>query len=325
MDKSNLSLKGLEVFQLTANLGSVQAAGREMGLSISTVSHHLRSLEDQLGVALLDHARRPMTLTPAGAVFLKNIDEALKLIRKAHAEVTLGNMTEARHLRLGLIEDFDSDIGPELAVLLANGMPKCDFAHYTRFSNEILDMLHAQKLDIGIASQPGNNTSQLKEFPMLRDPFVLAIPTKCTTRPADFLAGSGGLPMLRYARDQQIRKQIEAQLRRLRIDLPVRFEVESNQTMMAMIAAGSGWAVTTPTCYFRARRFHDQVQLHPFPAKGFARHLSLFARDECADEVIGTINSAMRNLIEMRLIQPAIEAMPWLRDELYLLPSTSKA
>jgi len=321
MDKSHLSLKGLEVFQLTVSQGSVQAAAREMGLSTSTVSHHLRSLEDQLGVTLLDHARRPMTLTPAGALFLKHIDEALKLIRKAHAEVTLGNMNEARHLRLGLIEDFDSDIGPELAVLLANGMPKCDFAHHTRFSSEILDMLQAQKLDIGIASRPSNSTAQLKELPMLRDPFVLAIPANSTTRPEEFLTGSGGIPMLRYARDQHIRKQIEAQLRRLKIDLPVRFEVESNQTMMAMIAAGSGWAVTTPTCYFRARRFHDEVRLHPFPAKGFSRHLALFAREECADEVIGTINSAMRNLLEMRLIHPAIKAMPWLSDELYLLPS----
>jgi DNA-binding transcriptional LysR family regulator len=44
---------------------------REAGLSISTVSHHLRSLEAQLGVTLLNHARRPMTLTPVGAVFLK--------------------------------------------------------------------------------------------------------------------------------------------------------------------------------------------------------------------------------------------------------------
>ena len=126
---------------------------------------HLRSLEAQLGVTLLNHARRPMILTPVGAVFFKNIDEALKLIRMAQTEVTLGNMTEARHLKFGLIEDFDSDIGPELAVLLANGMPKCDFAHYTRSSSEILDMLQGHSLDIGIASSPNNNTDQLQELP----------------------------------------------------------------------------------------------------------------------------------------------------------------
>ena len=232
-------------------------------------------------MALLDHARRPMTLTPAGAVYLKNIDGALKLIRKAHAEVILGNMNEARYLRLGLIKHFDSDIGPELAVLLANGMPKCDFAHYTRFSHEILNLLKAQKLDIGISSQPNNGISQLNEFPILRDPFVLEIPANCTTFPEEFLSGSGGSPMLHYAGDQQI----EAQLRCLKIDLPVRFEVEIYQTMMVMITARSGWAVTTVTCYFRACRFHGQLWLHPFPAKGFARHLSLFAREECTNMV----------------------------------------
>ena len=110
MNMSHISLKWLEVFHLVACHGSVQAAAREAGLSISTVSHHLRSLEAQLGVTLLNHARRPMILTPVGAVFFKNIDEALKLIRMAQTEVTLGNMTEARHLKFGLIEDFDSDI-----------------------------------------------------------------------------------------------------------------------------------------------------------------------------------------------------------------------
>ena len=320
MNMSQISLKGLEVFHLTACHGSVQAAAREAGLSISTVSHHVRSLETQLGVTLLNHGRRPMALTPAGIVFFKHIDEALKLIRLAQTEVTLGNMTEARHLKFGLIEDFDSDIGPELAVLLANGMPKCDFTHYTRSSSDILTMMQGRLLDIGIASSPHDNTDQLQEIPMLRDPFVLAVPAHCPNRPVDFLTGSTDLTMLHYAKDQRISKQIDAQLRRLKINIPVRFEIESNQTMMAMIAAGAGWAVTTPACYFRARRFHTQVRLHAFPGKGFARHLSLFAREECTDEIVGTINAAMRNLIEMRLIHPATEAMPWLKDELCLLP-----
>ncbi len=88
MPRTDLSLKWLEVFQLAATLGSVQAVAQETGLSISTVSHHLRSLEDQLGVSLLDHRRRPMVLTPAGSVFLKYIEEAMSLIRKARATMS---------------------------------------------------------------------------------------------------------------------------------------------------------------------------------------------------------------------------------------------
>lgn len=320
MPRSDLSLKWLDVFQRVARTGSVQAVATQTGLSISTVSHHLRSLEDQMGVALLDHSRRPMTLTPSGAVFLKHIDEALKLITKARAEVTLGNMGEARHLNLGLIEDFDSDIGPELAVYLAAGMSKCDFSHHTRFSHEIIDMLHRDKLDIGIASRPTEGSGDLQEFPMLRDPFVLALPASSTVTPLDCLSEQASLPLLRYASGQHISVLIEAQLRRLKIELPNRFEVESNQTMMAMIAAGFGWAVTTPTCFFRARRFHGQIKLHPFPNKSFARTVSLFATQTCSSEVTQTINSTMRGLVERHLIDPAHEAMPWLRDSFQLLP-----
>ena len=84
MQGTELSLKWLEVFQRTATLGSVRAVAKETGLSISTVSHHLRSLETKLGVNLLDHKRRPMVLTPAGREFLKYIEQALMLIRRIY-------------------------------------------------------------------------------------------------------------------------------------------------------------------------------------------------------------------------------------------------
>ncbi|MFT5043432.1 MAG: DNA-binding transcriptional LysR family regulator, partial [Porticoccaceae bacterium] len=106
MLKTKPSLKWLEIFQLLSKRGSVSAVAFETGLSVSTVSHHLRSLENHLGVALLEHNRRPMSLTPAGETFLKNISNALEIFHKAEQEVTLGNLGEAHRLRIGLIEDF---------------------------------------------------------------------------------------------------------------------------------------------------------------------------------------------------------------------------
>ena len=121
--KKDLSLKWLELFQICARKGSLQAAAKETGLTISTVSHHIRSLEDHLGIELFNHARRPMVLTPKGNVFLRNIDSALLMIRKAKAEASAGSLAEASLLRVGTIEDFDSDIIPEVAVYLAKQMP----------------------------------------------------------------------------------------------------------------------------------------------------------------------------------------------------------
>ena len=96
MKKSQLSLKWLEVFRQVARSGSVQAAADETGLSVSTASHHLKTLEATLGAALFDHGRRPMRVTPTGAVFLRQIDEALRLLARAEAEAQSGILAETR-------------------------------------------------------------------------------------------------------------------------------------------------------------------------------------------------------------------------------------
>jgi len=320
MQNSRLSLKWLEVFRLAAQSGSMQAVAAETGLSVSTVSHHLRSLEDQLGVSLIDHSRRPMVLTLIGNAFLNDIDEALRLIRKAEVEATSGNMGEARSLRLGLVEDFDSEIAPELARLLAAGMQSCEFTHYTRPSHEILALLRNRKIDVGVATKPIEDAPDLVEYPLLRDPFVLATPASRPLLAEDYLAGKSTLPFMRYSQSQIIGRQIEAQLKRLRITLPNRFEMESNQTIMGMVAEGSGWTITTPTSFIRAKRFQKQITLYPFPGKSFARYLSVFTTQEYPQHVAQTIVGTMRRLIRLRAVEPTVASIPWLEDMFHLMP-----
>ncbi|HFQ15250.1 MAG TPA: LysR family transcriptional regulator [Rhodobacteraceae bacterium] len=320
MQYSNLSLKSLELFQMVAKSGSVQKVAQDTGLSISTVSHHLRRLEDNLNVSLLDHARRPMVLTPAGVNFLRYVEGALRLIRKGEVQLKSGNLAEARELRLGIVDDFDSEIAPELAQLLAGAMPKCTFRHHTRPSHEIIQLLMENRLDVGVATRPVNDVPGLVEYPLLRDPFVLVVPANHGAAPEDFLAGQTSLPFLRYARDQIIGGRIEAHLRRLRISLPNRFELESNQSLIGMVAEGSGWAITTPAGYLRAKRFHRQVRLHPYPGKGFTRMLSLYTTELYVLPVAEMILTTLRRLIDVHFMKFAHAEMPWLADSFYLMP-----
>ena len=85
-----------------------------------------------------------------------------------------------------------------------------------------------------------------------------------------------------------------------------------NQTLMAMIAEGGGWAITTPLCYMRAGRFHTKVKLFPFPEKAFARSISIFATPECATKSQQIVQDIMVRLIEKRALEPALAMMPWL-------------
>lgn len=320
MRRSKLSLKGLEVFQLAARYGSMKMVAQETGLSISTVSHHLRTLEAAVGASLIDHARRPMTPTPAGSVFLRHVDEALALLRRAEIEAVSGSIAATRHLRLAMIEDFESDVAPELARHLARGLPNCTFAYHTRPSHEILDLVRKKDVDIGLATRPDSGTEGLVELPLLRDPFLLAVPAGRDDAPEDYLGGRVDLPLLRFSAAQLIGARIDTQLRRMRVDLPDRFRFESNNSMMGMVAGGDGWAISTPSNYARVARFHDRVRILPFPGRGFVRTLSIFTTEAYPGNVAALVNTALRRLLQVHAVDRAVAAAPWLRDAFRLMP-----
>lgn len=314
-----LSLKWLELFQTYARSQSLQATAEETGLSVSTVSHHLRSLEDHLGVALFDHARRPMVLTPTGRNFLRNISQAMQAIRKATAEASAGNVADASYLRVATIEDLDSDVTPELAVYLSQQMPDCSFLYCTGTSNEIIRLLRNREVDLGIVTSPQKSVNDLIEWPLLRDPFVAILPRAAEPSLPDIVAGKTKLPFLQFSSDLIIAGQIEAQLRRLGVQLPNKFECGNNQTLMAMVAAGAGWTITTPLLFSRARRFQSKLRMQPFPGKSFSRTLSLTSSPDCARSVIDLVNHKVRGALHQHIITDMHRDVPWLKDQFALI------
>ena len=317
--RQDLSLKWLELFQICARKGSLRAASEESGLTISTISHHIRKLEDHLGVDLFNHSRRPMVLTPKGRVFLRNIDDALLSIRKAKAEASAGNISEASYLRLGTIEDFDSDITPELAVFLSEAMPSCDFVYLTDSSHAVIEMLRNRQLDLGITATPGEKLGELQDRPLLRDPFVVVLPRHCEQSLSDIVENRTNLPFLRFSSNLMIARQIESQLRRIGVKSPHAFECSNSQTLMAMVAAGAGWTITTPLLFSRAKRFQPRLKMHRFPGKRFARTLALVATPDCSRSMIELVDNKIRGLIDDHAISPTHRSTPWLADSFMLL------
>lgn len=317
--RNDLSLKWLELFQICARKGSLQATASETGLSISTVSHHIRRLEDHLGIELFDHSRRPMVLTPKGHAFLKNIDDALQSIRKAKAEASAGNITEASYLRIGSIEDFESDITPDLAVFLSEKMPRCNFLYQTGSSLDIISKLQDRHLDMGIATSPTDRLQSLQDRPMFRDPYIVVLPKLSEQSLSEIVAGKSKLPFLQFSSDLLIAQQIEAQLRRLGLTLPNKFECGNNQMLMAMVAAGAGWTITTPLLFSRAQRFQSKLEMHPFPGKSFARTLSLISSADCSQSILKLVEQKVRTLMTDQIINPTCARTPWLKEHFALI------
>lgn len=314
-----VTLRGLEVFESLAATGSVVQTAVITGLSQPAVSQQMRNLEKALGTDLVDRRRRPMHLTPAGRSFLARTELALSELRRAQSELTVMDLAHLDTLSIGLIDDFDNDLTPRLVTILADSLTKCRFKLISAPSLEISAAMAARQLHIAIAASTGELHSGVVEYPLVRDPFMLVVPKGAVRDPDDVMGALRDVPLLRYAREQLISRQIEAHLRRHDLVFEERFEIGSHLALMAMVARNVGWAVTTPLGYMRAARFHDQIDAFALPFAPFNRTISLFAAADWADRVPRDVARTMRALVQSQMIDPAIGRLPWLAGQLRLI------
>ncbi|MDR3518686.1 MAG: LysR family transcriptional regulator [Azospirillaceae bacterium] len=87
MDKSGVTLERMRTFVRVAERGSLSAVARELRVGQSTITRHLRELEQAIGVPLLSRTTRRVTMTDEGRHYYANSVQVLRLVEQAGDEV----------------------------------------------------------------------------------------------------------------------------------------------------------------------------------------------------------------------------------------------
>ena len=98
-----MNLRFVEAFYWVASLKSISRAADKLCLTQSAMSSRIATLEDELGVLLLDRRDKQFKLTVAGARFLVYAQKLLELQREVKAEMGSGAPV-AVSMRIGAIE-----------------------------------------------------------------------------------------------------------------------------------------------------------------------------------------------------------------------------
>lgn len=83
MDKSDVTLERMRTFVRVAERGSLSAVARELGIGQSSVTRHVRDLEEAVGVVLLNRTTRRVSLTEEGARYYADCLQILRLVEQA--------------------------------------------------------------------------------------------------------------------------------------------------------------------------------------------------------------------------------------------------
>jgi LysR family nitrogen assimilation transcriptional regulator len=107
-----LDLLKLRYFARIAELGSFTRASSELGVAQPPLSLHMRGLEEQLGVQLLNRTPRGVTVTEAGQTLLSHAKGILRALDQAEAATKEQAKYPSGDVSLGIL----SSICPTLAV-----------------------------------------------------------------------------------------------------------------------------------------------------------------------------------------------------------------
>ena len=313
-----VTLWGIEVFLAIAEEGSISAAARRLGSSPSAVSQQLSGLESTLGTQLFDRGARPVRLTSAGMVLRRHAQVMVSAAHAAQTELAMSDLTVIGSLRLGVIEDLEADVTPRLLAELAAEMQTCRFLLETGPSHRLRDELEARALEIVVAADLGAARAPetgLEIHPLLCDPFVVVAPLG-SAADAEALRA---LPYIRYSSRHHMGRQIGAHLAALNLDPAGRFELDSYHAILAMVAAGQGWAILTPLAWHHVARFQADVGVSPLPFGRLERTITLCARAGALQGLPAALAARLRAQLDAQVVSPAVARWPWMRESFRLL------
>ncbi len=314
-----ITLWAIEVFLAMMEERAVSAVARRLGASVSGVSQQLSALEGALGATLFDRSARPMAPTPAAEMFRRRAQVILDEVMQARAELAADDLAGLSAFRIGMVEDFDSDVTPRLLAEMSADLRTCQFLLETGPSHRLFDQLDGRALDAVVTAEMGAPPEWMELHPLLEEPFIVAAPQGAIDREGDVLAQLRRLPLIQYSARHVMGRQIAAHLADEDLRLSHRFELDSYHAIMAMVSEGAGWTILTPLGYLHAQRFRDRAEVLPLPFAPLSRRIVLYACAGALREMPAQVAGRLRRLLGELVVGPACARLPWLRDGLRVL------
>lgn len=239
-----MDLRRLEVFAKVADLRSFSRAAEALSLTQPTVSEHVRALEAEIGLPLLDRLGRGATPTPAGRLLLDYARRMLTLAVEARQAMdrfqgrmsgTLivgGSTIPGEYVLPALIGQFKAKY-PDIAISLRVGS-----------SRQVSEWIDEGRVETGVVgAQPASRSLASRE--LMTDELVVMVPAghPWVGRKTVALADVQAEPLIVREQGSGSRDALERALRQAGTDLDafrLAGEIGSTQAVKQAVRAGVG-------------------------------------------------------------------------------------
>lgn len=258
-----MDFRRLRYFVAVAEERSFTRAAERLNMAQPPLSRQIQQLEQELGVGLIDHASRPLTLTEAGRFFYAHAVHMLGQLDELGIMTRRLGRTE-RALIIGFVSSTLYDALPEALRRLRATQPGIELALVELSSIEQMTELKGGRIDVGIGRVPFDDPV-LHQIVLREEVLVAALsvhhPGARGPEPLA-LAALAEQPLIVYPSRPRpgYADQVLGALRERRVTPASIREVRELQVALGLVAGGFGICIV-PASVQRLKR--DDVVYHP--------------------------------------------------------------
>jgi DNA-binding transcriptional LysR family regulator len=229
-------------------------AAQAAGVAQPTLSSALKSLEEQLGVVIVERGSRFRGFTPEGERVLVWARQLTSDARAMRQEIGALRRNLSGELRLGVVPTA-LPVVSELTVPFRANCPDVHFRILSLTSNAILERLEHLEIDVGISYLEEEPLGRFKGVPLYDERYALLVAPDgpFEGRRTVTWQDAGRLPLCQLSSDMQNRRLIERHLRDARAEPQCTVESNSMLVLYAHVRSGA-WASIMPV------RFVEEFQ-----------------------------------------------------------------
>jgi len=268
-----MELRQLNALIAIADHGSFSAAADALDTVQSNVSAHVKKLEQELNVTLVDRAT--VTLTSAGELVVARARRAQTELDSLRSDVLALQHDVSGTVRIGIIGTTARWLVPQLLDITPGRYPQLRLVFIESTTTTLETQLASGHVDLAVLNLP-HSSQDLLLTPLFEEELVLvtALDHPLAARGEISVRELDGVPILLPYRGTAFRQELDDAVAPLGIKLSPRAEVDSTRLIASLTFEGYGPAILPATAvprYLRDRWALVRVREVPTRLVGVAQ------------------------------------------------------
>lgn len=239
-----MELRHLRAFLHVAELKSISAAAQRLGLAQPALSRHIRLLEEEFGVRLLQRHGRGVILNDQGKILMERATRILRELDEAREELRGASSGLDGEVSIGLTPTVSAMLSTSIVEKLKSEHPNLRPRVVSGYSAHIFDWLQRGKIDVAVLYDDGQAERTMIRRPIVKERLYFADASGKGSKNAPIpMAEIAKRPLIMAGRQDGLRRLVERIAEANGLELNVVVEAEHLPVQIGLVHRGIGGTI----------------------------------------------------------------------------------